>query len=101
MKNKTIRALFLTIIQFLAFELSFSSEQPFQSFSILEIPLFILIILLTRNVCKNPQTFEKKQLVPCILLAAVFSFFMNSGHDLLFHVDQFFLSQTEQDRIPI
>ena len=82
MKNKTIRVLFLTIIQFLAFELSFSSEQPFQSFSILEIPLFILIILLTRNVCKKPQTFEKKQLVPCILLAAVFSFFMNAGHSL-------------------
>ena len=97
MKNKTIRVLFLTIIQFLAFELSFSSEQPFQSFSILEIPLFILIILLTRNVCKNPQTFEKKQLVPCILLAAVFSFFMNAGHSLDLYGDLTELSFTPEN----
>ncbi len=97
MKNKTIRVLFLTIIQFLAFELSFSSEQPFQSFSILEIPLFILIILLTRNVCKNPQTFEKKQMVPCILLAAVFSFFMNAGHSLDLYGDLTELSFTPEN----
>lgn len=82
MKNKTIRVLVLTVIQFLALELSFSSEPLFQPFSILEIPLFVMIYLLTRNACKNPRTFEKQQMVPCIFLSVLFSFFMNAGHSL-------------------
>lgn len=94
MKYKTMWIAVLSFIQLYALELSFTSEPPFLPFSILEIPLFILIILLTRNVCKNPQTFEKKQLVPCILLAAVFSFFMNAGNSLDLYGDLTELSFT-------
>ena len=84
MKKKSgfIPALLLTLIQFFGLEISISPEETFQMFSILEIPLFLLIFLLTCNIIQSTKIFDKKQMIPVIFLSVLFSFFVNTGQSI-------------------
>ena len=72
----------LSFIQFLALSAEFPADQLFKPFSIAEILLFAVILLLTKTILKKYRADEVKRTAPATAIGCLFSFFMIAGHSI-------------------